>query len=164
MSNSTQAHNLYNLLVAAGATGVTRADIATHLGVSEGSVPVYIFGLKKFFSAEIDNIKDGRKVVAYKLTNASDIEVPSHRLYRRNDNGAVILSNPSAGVTKPVKATKTKVTKVAKKKAAKVVNVTKPKSKKIIIDDGDVAILDKDLEISEFTDAELNDIRSTLGL
>jgi len=163
MSNSTQAHNLYNLLVAAGTTGVTRADIAVHLGVSEGSVPVYIFGLKKFFSAEIDNIKDGRKVVAYKLTNASDIEVPSHRLYRRNDNGAVVLSNPNTSVTKPVNATKTKMTKAAKKKAAKVVSVTKPKSKKIV-DDGDIAILDKDLEISEFTDAELNDIRSTLGL
>ena len=163
MSNSTQAHNLYNLLVAAGTTGVTRADIAVHLGVSEGSVPVYIFGLKKFFSAEIDNIKDGRKVVAYKLTNASDIEVPSHRLFRRNDNGAVVLSNPNTSVTKPVKATKTKMTKAAKKKAAKVVSVTKPKSKKVV-DDGDIAILDKDLEISEFTDAELNDIRSTLGL
>ena len=163
MSNSTQAHNLYNLLVAAGATGVTRADIAMHLGVSEGSVPVYIFGLKKFFSAEIDNIKDGRKVVAYKLTNAADIEVPSHRLFRRNDNGAVVLSNPNASVTKPVKATKTKMTKAAKKKAAKVVSVIKPKSKKVV-DDGDIAILDKDLEISEFTDAELNDIRSTLGL
>lgn len=164
MSNSTQAHNLYNLLVAAGSNGVSRSDIATHLGVSEGSVPVYIFGLKKFFSAEIENVKNGRKVVAYKLINASDIEVPSHRLFRRNDNGAVVLSNPNAGVTKPVKAIKTKMTKVAKKKAAKVVNVPKPKNKKIVVDDGDVAILDKDLEISEFTDAELNDIRSTLGL
>jgi hypothetical protein len=56
------------------------------------------------------------------------------------------------------------VTKAAKKKAAKVVNVSNPKSKKVVVDDGDIAILDKDLEISEFTDAELNDIRSTLGL
>ena len=153
MSNSTQAHNLYNLLVAAGSAGISRSEISKHLGVSEGSVPVYVFGLKKFFNAKIENVKDGRKVVAYKLNNASDIQVPAHRLYRRNDNGVVVLSNPNAGITKPVKATKIKVTKVTKKKITKVV-AKKPKAEKV----------DNDFEITELSNSDFSDIKSALGI
>lgn len=164
MSNSTQAHNLYNFLVNAGSAGVSRSDVAQHLGVSEGSVPVYIFGLKKFFSAEIQNVKNGRKVVGYKLMNPADVTVPAHRLYRRNDNGAVVLTNPNSGVTKPVKATKTKVTKAAKKKTSKVVPATTNNKVAVKSKNAKIEILDKDLEISEITDRELDDIRVSLGL
>ena len=147
MSNATQAHNLYNLLSDAGAKGVSRSEVAKHLGVRESSVPIYFYGLRKFFSAEIENIKNGRKVVGYRLLN--DVEVPSQR---RN-------SNPAAVVVKPIKATKTKVAKVGKKKTA----VVQTADVEVNFDDSDVAILDKDLDVG-FTDSEFADIKATLGL
>jgi hypothetical protein len=149
MSNATQAHNLYNLLSDAGAKGVSRSNVAKHLGVRESSVPIYFYGLRKFFSAEVENIKSGRKVVGYRLLNADSIDVPSQR---RN-------SNPVAVVTKPIKATKTKVAKVGKKKTS-VIQTT---DAEVDFVDSDVAILDKNLDV-EFSDSEFADIKATLGL
>lgn len=146
MSNATQAHNLYTLLSNAGSKGVSRSDVAAHLGVRDSSVPIYFYGLRKFFSAEVENIKSGRKVVGYRLLNADSIEVPSQR---RN-------SNPVAVVSKPIKATKTKVTKSVVKKTA-VADMD------IDFESADVAILDTDLEVG-FSDSEFDDIKATLGL
>lgn len=149
MSNATQAHNLFTLLSKAGSKGVSRSDVAKHLGVLESSVPIYFFGLRKFFNAEIENIKNGRKVVGYRLLNADNIDVPSQR---RN-------SNPVAVVTKPIKATKAKVVKGTNKKSA----ITKDADDGIDFDSADVSILDKDLD-TNFSDAEFDDIKATLGL
>lgn len=54
--------------------------IQTLLGVKRQSIPIYIHELKKFFGAEIESIKEGLKVVAYKRLN--DAKVPE---YRRNN-------------------------------------------------------------------------------
>lgn len=139
MSNATQAHSLYNLFTASPNKTVSRDDIAKHLEVSEGSVPVYIFALRKFFKADIENIKEGRKVVAYRLVNSDTIKVPSHRVYRRNENGQVVLEKP-AEANVPAKA-----------------GVVKFK-------DGDVEILDKDLEMAQMGESEFADIKASLGL
>lgn len=147
MSNATQAHNLYTLLSDAGSKGVSRSDVAAHLGVRESSVPIYFYGLRKFFSAEVENIKSGRKVVGYRLLNADSIEVPSQR---RN-------SNPVAAVSKPIKATKAKVTKALAKKTAIISDAD------VNFESADVAILDTDLDVG-FTDSEFDDIKATLGL
>ena len=135
MSNATQAHSLYNLFAASTNKTASRDDIAKHLGVSGSSVPVYIFALRKFFNAEIENIKDGRKVIAYHLVNFDAIKVPSHRVYRRNENGQVVLEKPSIPVN----------------------NTTKFKN-------SDVEILDKDLDIAEIGRVEFEDIKAALGL
>jgi hypothetical protein len=139
MSNAIQAHNLYTLLASAGSDGVRSTEVATHLGVLESSVPVYIFSLKKRFNAKIENIKNGRKVIGYKLLNPDDIEVPT---YRRNS---------IVNVVKPIKATKTKVSKpIASQKS-------------VSFDNADVPTLDEDLDIG-FSDSEFNDIKAMLGL
>lgn len=136
MSNATQAHSLYNLFTASSSKSVSRDEIAKHLGVSEGSVPVYIFALRKFFKADIENVKDGRKVVAYRLVNADTIKVPSHRVYRRNENGEVVLEKPNTA------------------------NVQKTATFK----NSEVEILDKDLDIANLGDTEFADIKASLGL
>lgn len=141
MAKNTQLFTLFNLLKAAGDKGVTKAQAVKALGVKENSVPVYFHSLKKQFNAEIETKKNGREVVAYKLINADKVEVPQFR------KGAV--------VTKSVK-TKT-VTKKAK--SGKIVKSTKTSN-----DNGEIPILDRELEITEITDRELDDIRQQLGM
>ena len=135
MSKGTQGFILYNLMKAAGDKGVTKAEIAKALGVREGSIGIYLFGLRKFCNAEFETVKQGRKVVSYKLINADKINVPSAR-------------RGSKTVTKPAKVAK--VTKTAAVKPAKV--------------EQDHIAPDADLHVSQFSDREFNDIKSSLGL
>jgi biotin operon repressor len=60
---------------------VTVETITETLGISKVSVAVYIFDLRKKFKADIENIKEGTKVIAYRLRNK--INVPQ---YRTNNN------------------------------------------------------------------------------
>ena len=69
MSKNTQAYILFNMLKAAGDKGVNKEQVAKALNVKESSVPVYFFGMKKLYKADIEVIKNGRQVVAYKLNN-----------------------------------------------------------------------------------------------
>jgi len=60
---------------------VTVEKITETLGISKVSVAVYIFDLRKKFKADIENVKEGNKVIAYRLQNK--INVPQ---YRTNNN------------------------------------------------------------------------------
>jgi hypothetical protein len=108
------------------------------LNCSEVTAMVHICALRRDFNAEIETERDGRKVVAYKLTNAADIAP------------RMVLKS----------ATKTKAPKVIK--TTKVARVAKTVSSKVV-DDGSVATLD-DLSITEVDDRELADLKSQLGI
>jgi hypothetical protein len=137
MAKNTQAFILFNMLKAAGSKGVTRDQVATALQVKETSVPVYFFGMKKLYNADIETVKNGRQVVAYKLLNPDQVtNVPQTR---------------GAGKIKVV-------TKKPLVKAAKVVKTN------VVDDSGEIPTLDSDLRIAEITDREFGDIKSSLGL
>lgn len=134
MANKIQGFTLFNALKAAGDKGLTKTQIAEILKVAEGSVPVYIYDLKLFYKAEVENIREGRKVTGYVLKNADKIVVPENG--RRGKNAKPSVAKPTA-VDKPI------VESVGNKSEV---------------------ILDKDLDIAEFSQREMNDIRSSLGI
>jgi ribosome-associated protein YbcJ (S4-like RNA binding protein) len=92
-NKSTQYFKLHQLLKASASC--TKEMVAKELGVDIKSVPVYIHALKHKFRAEIVNVKDGRKVIAYKLVNSDKISVPKFR------------SNASSGLVRTAKTAKT---------------------------------------------------------
>jgi hypothetical protein len=120
MSKNTQMFNLYSALKEAGSRGVSKDAAAKLLGVQEISVPVYFFSLKKYFNAELDTIKNGRKVVAYKLVN--DVNVPQYR------------KNVAAAAT-PVKKIKNKMTVKKIEMNEQEVNMTDDANGVMTIDD-----------------------------
>ena len=138
MSKSTQGYTLFNMLKAAGDKGVTKAEVAEKLGVKEGSVPIYFFGLRKFFKVEVESIKNGRAIVAYKLVNPDVVEVPQFRKDSKNYN--------------------------KKKTSTSSVKAINKITKSVVSDDGEVPTLDKDLDLSGISDREFNDIKAHLGL
>jgi len=75
----TQNYKLATLLQSGEV--VTVEKIIETLGISKVSVAVYIFDLRKKFKADIENVKEGNKVIAYRLKNK--INVPQ---YRTNNN------------------------------------------------------------------------------
>lgn len=147
MAKSIQGFVLFNALKGAGDKGLTREQVAKVLNVHENSVPVYIFDLKKFYKAEVENIKEGRRVVGYILTNANSVAVPSNG--RRGGATPVVTKKAPVAAAKPTPTSKT------------VKNVAKPATK-----DKDMSMVtfDKDLDIVEISDREFADIRSQLGL
>jgi len=142
-SGNHQGYMLFSLLKAAGKKGVTRAEAAKALGVRESSVPVYFYGLRTLYGADIKVEKQGRKVIGYTLLNP---------------NECTITENGRRGVktTKAVKASKPKAVMTAK--TVKVSSSKKSASEEV------TPILDSDLEISEIGDAELNDLKQSLGI
>lgn len=75
MSKLTQNYRLFTLMQSGEV--ITKEKIQETLGVSMNSVPVYIHELKRLYKAEIEVVRDGRKVTGYKLTNK--IKVPQFR-------------------------------------------------------------------------------------
>ena len=143
MSNGNvhQGYMLFSLLKAAGKKGISRSEAAKALGVRESSVPVYFYGLRTLYGAEIEVQKQGRKVVGYTLLNP---------------NECTISENGRRG---------TKTTKVkAKSKPMKSVSVKTVKATKAAVVKDSTPILDSDLQISEIDDAELNDLKASLGI
>lgn len=146
MSNSKNTHQgymLFSLLKAAGKKGITRAEAAKALGVRESSVPVYFYGLRTLYNAEIEVQKQGRKVIGYTLMNASQCTISEN-----GRRGTKAASKPKTK-SKPTKTVSAKTVKVAAKTTA--VKDSTP-------------ILDSELEISEINDAELNDLKASLGI
>lgn len=97
MSNSTQTFKLYEVLKSG--EPVTVEKIASELAIKILSVPVYIHGLKSA-KAEIKAVREGRKVIAYQMTNAADVKVSEFR-----KNSAVLATKVS--VLKPIISTAT---------------------------------------------------------
>lgn len=119
------------------------ADLVAKMGCKEITVMTYICSLRNNFGAQIETVRDGRKVVAYTLSNASDV--------------APKMVSKSA--TKPAKVKKAKpiVAKVAVTKSRKTVasKVAAP------------AVADEipTLEIEDIdSDAELESLKAELGL
>jgi hypothetical protein len=135
---NTQLKNLTNILAAAGAKGLSPSEISSALRISLASAPVYVFGLKQKCKAEIDTIKEGKRVVAYVLKNPDS--VVDHSDGRR-----------SRTVTKKMTVKKLATKTVAKTAVKAAVVKEKPQ------------ILDKDLDIG-ISEREFSDIRSSLGL
>jgi len=96
---------------------------------------VLICALKRDCNAEIETIRDGRKVDSYQLHNAAAIA--------------------SKMVGKP---TKTKAPKAAKVSVAKVKTTIGRKTK--VVDDGSIPTL----EVEEIGDSELESLKAELGL
>jgi hypothetical protein len=144
MSKNTQMFTLFNILKGAGDKGVTKEKIAEVMGVKEVSVPVYLFELKKNFKAQLETVKNGRTILLYKLINADKIVVPQHR------KGAILTKK----VTQPL----------AKGNVPKAVKASGTPKKSIKEDSFDVATLDPDIKVTEISDREFADIKSSLGL
>lgn len=76
-NKSTQYSRLHQVLKASPT--VSKEAVAKELGVNIKSVPVYIHALKHKFKANIETVKEGRFVIAYKLINGDTLNVPKFR-------------------------------------------------------------------------------------
>jgi len=77
MAKQTQSYRLFQLL----STGslVSKEQIAKELDVSLASVPVYIHELKKTFKVEVTSVREGRKILGYKVADTNKAKVPQFR-------------------------------------------------------------------------------------
>jgi predicted ArsR family transcriptional regulator len=76
VAKNTQNFVLFQLLKSGGT--VSKDIIAETLGVKLMSVPVYIHELKNQFKVKIVSVRNGRKVIGYKLID-TDSKVPQFR-------------------------------------------------------------------------------------
>ena len=112
--------------------------LVSRLGCKPVTAMVLVCALRRDCGAEIETIRDGRKVESYQLTNAADI------------------ASKMVGKTK---ATKTKAPKAAKVAVLKTKTVVS-KSKTAVVDD---AVPTLDVEEID-SDAELASLKAELGL
>lgn len=112
--------------------------LVKRLGCKPVTAMVLICALKRDCNAEIETIRDGRKVESYQLHNAAAI------------------ASKMVGKTKAVKAPK-----VAKVAVLKTKTTVSRKPKAVVVDDGSIATLDVQ-EID--SDAELAALKAELGL
>ena len=111
--------------------------LVSRLGCKPVTAMVLICALKRDCGAEIETIRDGRKVESYQLHNAADI-------------ASVMVGK--------AKATKTKAPKVAK--VAVLKTKTKVSRSKVVATDDAVPTL----EVEEIGDADLESLKAELGL
>ena len=112
--------------------------LVSRLGCKPVTAMVLICALKRDCNAEIETIRDGRKVESYQLHNAAAI------------------ASKMVGKTKTVKAPK-----AAKVAVLKTKTVVSRKPKAAVIDDGSVPTI----EVEEInSDAELASLKAELGL
>jgi len=112
--------------------------LVSRLGCKPVSAMVLICALKRDFKADIETIRDGRKVDCYQLHNAADI------------------ASKMVGKTKASKTAKS--TKVARVVTATSKTVVARKSK--VVDVGETPTL----EVEEIGDADLAALKEELGL
>ena len=80
------------------------------LNVKQGSIMCLISALRNDFGAEIETVRDGRKVLSYQLTNADKVKIPT-------------------------KVTKTKAAKVARVSVTKTKTTVARSSEKVVSDE-----------------------------
>lgn len=95
MAKNLQLYTLYQTMEAAGSKGVTKQQVSKLLNISEKSVPVYMFGLKKYFKSDYEAIKNGRQVVAYKLVKTGKENIWQHRKGTKVTTKKVIAAKPA---------------------------------------------------------------------
>lgn len=144
MSKSTKYFDLYSALKAGGDKGVSPAALQKATGFNQGALAVYIHALRHNFGAKIDSVRDGRTVTAYRLTNAEALA------------SVILPTRKTRAITKKAKAPLHARKGILR--TAKVVKTT------AVNEDGSVPVLDPDLDITEYTDSDLADIRQSLGI
>lgn len=144
--NTTRYFDLFSALRAGGDNGVSPAALQQATGFNQGALAVYIHALRNKFGAEIESVRNGRTVVAYRLTNADAVKIAATRK-PRSPNKSVVSKTPV-----PRKGT-----------TMKTVNVVKT-TKVADNNDGSIPVLDADLDIAEIGASELDDIRHSLGI
>jgi hypothetical protein len=142
---TTRYFDLFSALRVGGDKGVSPAELQKATGFNQGALAVYIHALRNQFGAEIDSVRNGRTVTAYRLTNADKL-------------ASVILPTRKARTTKAkVVKPPTQPRKGQTMRTVKVVKSIKAPSKENVVDVSD-------LEIDEYTDTDLADIRQSLGI
>jgi biotin operon repressor len=130
MAKSTQNFRLHEIMKSGEV--ISKEKIAKVLGVKLISVPVYIHELKSQFKAKIESVREGRKVIGYKLVlDSKALNIPQ---YRKN----------SIEVQKKLVSANNTVA--------------------LVTTDGSIPVIDKDAEITQVTEREVDDIRMSLGV
>lgn len=145
MAKSTKYFDLFSALRAGGDKGVSPEALQKATGFTSGALAVYIHALRTKFGAQIESVRNGRTVTAYRLTNADSVTITAARKKRT--------------VTAKAKPAKAK----AKAKVA-VARVVKTAKAPVAREDGSIPVLDADLDIAEIGSSELDDIRHSLGI
>lgn len=127
---------------------LSKEEIASLMGISEISVAPYVCDIKQRNRCEFEQRRTGRVVHGWVLTNPTKAISLRPNQSSKGSKTAVVAKKT---VVKPTKATKV----VAKKSVVK----STPKA-----DAFDFPTLDRDLDISEVTDRELDDLKAQLGL
>ena len=139
---STKYFDLFSALKAGGTKGVTPESLTKALNFSGASLAVYIHALRHKFGAQIESVRNGRTVVAYRLLNIAEME-------------KVISPNRKPRTVKAKKITKTaRVVTTTPKKPTKSSRKTKTGILPVI----------EDTSITEIDTADLDDIKSQLGI
>ena len=124
--------------------------MVSKLACSPTTAMVLICALRRDFDAKIESVRDGRKVIAYRLDNASAL---ASKMVAKSKAPKVKAAKPIVAKT----ASKVAVAKVAKPTKSK--KAASPRE-----DEFDVPTLDADLSVTEISDSEMADLRHQLGL
>lgn len=108
------------------------ASMLKTLSVKQGSIMCLISALRNDFGAEIETVRDGRKVLSYQLTNADKVKIPS-----------------KIAKTKAPKAAKVVVTKTKKTVTPKVKDATPTLDVEEIDSDSELASLKAELGLAD---------------
>lgn len=154
MSKSTKYFDLYSALKAGGDKGVSPESLMKATGFNQGALAVYIHALRHKFGAVIESVRNGRNIVAYRLTNADEVKITSARKPR------TVKPKPTVAGYQKAKAKKAKSTLRTATKTVK----SKAPVRTAAVDDGSVPVLDTDMDITEYTDRDLEDIKDQLGI
>jgi hypothetical protein len=106
------------------------------LNVKQGSIMCLISALRNDFGAEVETVRDGRKVLSYQLLNADKVKIPTKL--------AKVAKAPKAA---KVAVTKTKST--VARKSVKAVDETPTLEVEEIDSDAELASLKAELGLSE---------------
>jgi biotin operon repressor len=140
----TKYFQLYSALKSGGDSGVTPESLQQTLGFNQSALAVYIHALRNKFGADIESVRNGKSVVAYKLINAAALDKT---------------------MTVGRKHTKKRVSKKQKVLTYKnnILRSIKTEQTKTKTEDGSVPVPDADFDF-EYNDSDLADIRQSLGL
>ena len=131
--------------------------MVSKLACSPTTAMVLICALRRDFDAKIESVRDGRKVIAYRLDNASAL---ASKMVAKAKAPKTSQKTASKKVSKTVSAVSKKSSAVLKT-ASKTAKVKQSSPRE---DEFDVPTLDADLSVTEISDSEMADLRHQLGL
>ena len=119
--------------------------MVSRLGCKPVTAMVLVCALRRDCGAEIETIRDGRKVEFYQLKNAADL-------------ASKMVSTKASRAAKVSKSKAVKTPKVAVTKMKSTVTRTTKNTSAV------VPTIDTDFDVSEVSDSELADLKNQLGL